>query len=227
MSVADLSIKIGNPVESNLHTDPRTSGNWPGAWPTGLGVDVSDVTCSQDECDRRRYARGLCRLHYGRASYAGTLQEHAPLPKLPPQCAVEGCTKPRLKQAKGHYRHCAAHNARLRRTGSVQADEPIHSYDPGPWLTATGYLEMSALSHPIVGSRGKARVHRIVLYDAIGPGMHPCHWCGTELRWDIEFPDPHSLTVDHLDGVRVNNDISNLVPSCHPCNAGRHPAVAS
>ena len=30
-----------------------------------------------------------------------------------------------------------------------------------------------------------------------------------------------ALVVDHLDFDGLNNDPANLVPSCHPCNAGR------
>jgi hypothetical protein len=29
------------------------------------------------------------------------------------------------------------------------------------------------------------------------------------------------LVVDHLDGIKTNNDLSNLVPSCHRCNSTR------
>jgi len=43
------------------------------------------------------------------------------------------------------------------------------------------------------------RLHRAELYDAIGPGMHPCHHCGDLVEWGI------TLEVDHLDHNRQNN----------------------
>lgn len=41
------------------------------------------------------------------------------------------------------------------------------------------------------------------------------------VTWEILHPRKGALTVDHLDGDRTNNALSNLVPSCHPCNAAR------
>src|SRR3990167_11499676 len=39
--------------------------------------------------------------------------------------------------------------------------------------------------HPLGRSRdGKVMLHRIVLYDQIGPGTHACHWCGRLVTWD-------------------------------------------
>lgn len=71
--------------------------------------------------------------------------------------------------------------------------------------------------HPLAHADGRVRIHRAVLYDAIGPGAHPCHWCGDLLTWK------ENLVVDHLDGDTWNNDISNLVASCPPCNRKRAP----
>ncbi|QAY13973.1 HNH endonuclease [Mycobacterium phage Colt] len=58
--------------------------------------------------------------------------------------------------------------------------------------------------------------HRIVLYDKIGPGTHPCHWCGKPVTWG------EGLQTDHVDWDRLNNTPDNLVPSCRPCNFNRH-----
>lgn len=33
-------------------------------------------------------------------------------------------------------------------------------------------------------------LHRALLYDLIGPGLHPCHWCGRVLRWKAPFIPP-------------------------------------
>ena len=57
----------------------------------------------------------------------------------------------------------------------------------------------------------------MVLWEKIGPGSHPCHWCGHLLVW-MHGLSAESLQVDHLDEDRANNDPTNLVPSCHTCN---------
>jgi hypothetical protein len=185
------------------------------------------ATCSESECERDARARGLCHKHYTRASRLKRLNDYATLPPLPETCAVEGCGRERVAQARGRYRYCAAHRGRHARRGDVSAHVPVTEHIPGPWPTTGGYLEMSALNHPLAGTNGHARAHRVILYDAIGPGAHPCHWCGQEVRWEIDFPLPGTLTVDHLDFDKTNNDLSNLAPSCHPCNASRTRKRAS
>lgn len=48
-----------------------------------------------------------------------------------------------------------------------------------------GYKYLTGMQdHPLVtNDRGQITEHRVVLYDAIGPGPHPCHWCGKLLDW--------------------------------------------
>lgn len=64
---------------------------------------------------------------------------------------------------------------------------------------------------------------RVRLYDKIGPGVHPCHWCETPIEWiiGIGVRDPDALLVDHLDHDPTNDDPDNLVPSCNSCNSHR------
>lgn len=76
-------------------------------------------------------------------------------------------------------------------------------------------------NHPVAAPCGKAYVHRVVLYDAIGGGAHPCHWCQMPVTWDLPSTDPLGLQVDHLNNTRDDNRIENLVPSCLDCNVGR------
>lgn len=70
------------------------------------------------------------------------------------------------------------------------------------------------------GPKGRVWEHRWVLYEKIGPGPHPCHWCGAMVNWGFGT-GPGVLTVDHLDNVGTNNVPENLVPSCHTCNCTR------
>lgn len=108
---------------------------------------------------------------------------------------------------------CTMHYKRLMKYG----DPLIRVYQPrgSAWLNHAGYLRATRPGHPVAGGRGLVFVHRVVLYDKIGPGAHPCHWCGVAVTWGID------LYTDHLDFNTINNDPANLVPSCNPCNAGR------
>lgn len=84
----------------------------------------------------------------------------------------------------------------------------------------TRYLMVKRPDHPLATpSRGLVYVHRAVLYDAIGPGVHLCHWCAREVEWD--GTKIRRLVVDHVDGDTRNNALANLVPACYPCNTLR------
>lgn len=85
-------------------------------------------------------------------------------------------------------------------------------------ISPAGYVDLHMQQgHPLSRSGGLLGEHREVLYDKIGPGPHPCHWCGKLLDWG----GLGGIIADHLDGDRINNDPENLVPSCSPCNTGR------
>jgi hypothetical protein len=88
-----------------------------------------------------------------------------------------------------------------------------------PTLMKSGYLILYDPEHPLARKSGQVLVHRKVLYDTIGPGEHPCHLCGRTVAWGL--PRPDRLDVDHLDGNRQNNELSNLAPACPPCNDRR------
>jgi len=76
-------------------------------------------------------------------------------------------------------------------------------------------------THPLAGKNGRMFVYRKALYDAIGPGPHPCHWCGETVEWKTNGDRIGALIADHLDGDHTNNTAENLVPSCQNCNVLR------
>lgn len=87
--------------------------------------------------------------------------------------------------------------------------------------TLKGYRMAEVPEHPLAGKYGLILVHRKVLYDRIGPGWHPCHWCGELVEWRVSKLAKGVLVVDHLDHDILNNAPGNLVPSCNPCNFRR------
>lgn len=84
-------------------------------------------------------------------------------------------------------------------------------------------------SHPLAGASGIVSRSRRLLYDAIGPGWHECHWCKRAVRWlnargRGARGGATALLVDHVDGNTRDNALDNLVPCCHRCNIKReHP----
>jgi hypothetical protein len=87
--------------------------------------------------------------------------------------------------------------------------------------TLKGYRMAEVPGYPLAGKNGLILFHRKVLYDRIGPGWHPCHWCGRLVEWRVSQPTKDVLVVDHLDHDIRNNAPENLVPSCNPCNCRR------
>jgi hypothetical protein len=92
----------------------------------------------------------------------------------------------------------------------------------------TSYTKLYLPGHPLADERGAVSTHRAVLYEKLGPGSHPCHWCGAPLTWQpVGLARRRgSIRTDHLDGNPRNNDPANLVPSCNGCNVKRGKADA-
>lgn len=134
--------------------------------------------------------------------------------KLALRCVVDGCDR----ESDGGA--CGLHAERLRKNGSYGPPHALRARNGAGCVMQSGYVILTGVKHPLAGSQGKVLVHRVVLYDAIGPGPHPCHWCGKPVDW-TKGVTRDSLTVDHLDDDRSNNARENLVPSCNECNTTR------
>jgi len=129
-----------------------------------------------------------------------------------PLCVVEGCSNPR-GYASGVCNSCYY---RQRRTGTLARRQYAYR-----GKHSSGYVVLTLPGHPLATSKGYLMEHRSVLYEAIGPGTHPCHWCSKPVGWLKGSSRRGSLVVDHLDGDKANNARVNLVPSCSPCNWSR------
>ena len=131
-------------------------------------------------------------------------------------CIVDACDRP---NADGH-KICRMHRGRLRKHGTYGPPHAVRAPNRTGSVMQNGYVILTGVDHPLAGSQGKVLVHRVVLYDAIGPGPHPCHWCAKPVDWTYGVT-PDALFVDHLDDDKTNNVLENLVPSCNYCNRNR------
>ncbi len=167
--------------------------------------------CTVEGCDRGQRSNGLCGKHYQRVRTYGSTDLPPPKPVVWATCSIEDCSN-LSRTVAGAY--CEMHYCRQWRTGSYEAREKA------PYRKrAHGYLSRVDRAHPMSGVNGMLYQHRQVLYDAIGDGLHNCYWCKTEIQWKAKCA--RKLVVDHLDGDKANNELSNLKPSCNKCNASR------
>lgn len=123
-------------------------------------------------------------------------------------CAVLSCDKPRASSRK---QYCAMHEARLRRHGTLERVKPNFSRH------SHGYIVVVVPdNHPLFGSQktGKVYEHRKVFYEAYGYGPFACHWCSVEVHWE-------SMHIDHVNGIKDDNRLCNLVAACRRCNITR------
>lgn len=163
-----------------------------------------------NEPRRRLNGAPVCRTHEQRFIKRGAFNLPVRTPAIQTVCSVDGCAKP-ARTRKG--RLCEMHYGRWYRTGDFNGREYKRRY-----INSSGYVVLSGRDHPLARTN-RVFEHRAVLYDHLGAGVHPCHWCGAEVSWSAK--GNRRLVVDHLDDNKHNNRLSNLVPACNPCNATR------
>lgn len=134
-------------------------------------------------------------------------------------CTVANCVKP-PRSSRNLY--CEMHYYRIRRHGDPLAVRVA----TGKAETSNGYALVYRPTHPLARTSGSLAgwvlEHRVILFERVGPGAHPCHWCAASVAWHKQYPrDADALVADHLDGDKLNNVPSNLVPACNPCNSTR------
>ena len=145
------------------------------------------------------------------SDFCRTRKRHA-MAKAQPICCVEGCLNHRYYSS-GLCNSCYY---RMKRTGTLERRQ--YNYR---CVASNGYVKVCDKGHPLAVVDGWLYEHRKVLYDVIGPGPHQCYWCKANVDWVKGKCVKGSLVPDHLDGVKTNNTIGNLVPACNRCNASR------
>lgn len=177
------------------------------------GIRSTATMCEIEGCEKPRYRHScMCITHMMRKHRYG---DPLVIKRQRGACKIDGCEKPHSGLG-----WCKKHLTRWTRHG-----DPLAIY-PNARYPDRRYRRVKRLGHPLAGKDGGVALHRLVLYEAIGPGEHPCHWCSTLVDWSKRYPaDQAALVVDHLDWNRANNQLANLVASCPPCNSTRQ-AVA-
>lgn len=130
-------------------------------------------------------------------------------------CTVDGCQK--ASRNRGSAAMCKMHYHRWYRHGRTE----IVATTLSTRTDESKYRSLHLPSHPAAPPCGRIYEHRAVLFDSIGDGEHPCHWCGAMVSWASSVGETDYLTVDHLNSVRDDNRLDNLVVSCNPCNVAR------
>lgn len=189
----------------------RTKARYQRITQRGYVIKSFNLKCAHCESEFQYDSNGINLPKYC-SDFCRTKARHS-RSRSRPLCVVEGCLNPRVYSA-GICNSCYY---RLRRTGTL--DKKRWAYRS---LCTTGYIKVFDKAHPLATPHGDVFEHRKVLYDAIGPGIHSCYWCGAQVTWSTARKAiKGSLVPDHLDCDKTNNNVNNLVPSCNRCNAAR------
>jgi hypothetical protein len=189
--------------------------------------------CVVEDCGRKVRARGWCVTHYERWRQHGDPKSHIPVvsrgcwERTPESNANSSAARRGRKQSEetklrrsfSMIGHLVTEETRTKiseKKKQRDAQEAI-----GFFIDQYGYRRLTGQQgHPLSSRVGQVLEHRVILYNKIGPGPHPCYWhslsgCG---QLALEWP---KVCVDHLDDDPLNNDPDNLVSSCRGCNWGR------
>jgi hypothetical protein len=181
-------------------------------------AESKTAQCAAPGCERGVRAKGYCGKHYQRIRSGGTTEKRA-RDLLPwRRCSIKGCDGLSRTRRSGT---CHKHYHRFYRTGSfdLETGKPAAPVYRNWTVAQHGYVVKLCKDHPAASAGGYLYQHRAVLYEMIGPGAHPCRWCGDVVEWGAK--GARKLVADHLDSDKRNNVPENLAASCHRCNSTR------
>jgi hypothetical protein len=171
----------------------------------GRAFDGEPLVCTIEGCETITKGHGFCTGHLARWRKHGDAMDRSPLRFTHPyktQCSVDDCGR----QARNNWM-CGLHWARYKAHGDVHKVAKVNSYPEGSRrILEDGYVEVKVSGHPNArknaGNLGWVREHLLVMSEILGRPI------ATE---DGE-------TVHHRNGIRSDNDPSNLelMVSIHP-----------
>ena len=139
------------------------------------------MTCSLDNCDKPRYVRNWCSMHYSRWYKTGTLE----IRTYPEFCSIEDCGSPR--SARGwcvfHYNSWHRHGDPLVSSSSKRGRGAIDE---------AGYRLVKRPGHPNARENGYIPEHRLVMSEILGRPLMP------------------GENVHHINGDKLDNRPGNL-----------------
>lgn len=197
--------------------------------------------CTFSDCSKPRIARGLCKEHYRRWKHNGSASRQCltcgsefPIgetrgrtycsDECAPRCTAPGCEE----RAEGEL-YCSRHGFVARRWGSL----PSYNFE---CVECGTYVERSYSEKAIKPTRRlcaecsarRKRDHRKFRDSVIASGFAECGICGEGIDLALEWPDPMSLTIDHIVPLICGgtNEERNLQPAHQICNFRKGPRLA-
>lgn len=150
--------------------------------------------CEISQCEKRRFARGWCQMHYTRWYRFGHPLTEPPTRKC--YCSIDGCVAP----AHGHGL-CAVHYRRLARGGTTELRGRNFGADHHLWVgDRVGY---GGVHQRLKATRGPAAAF-----------LCPCGFPAAQWAYDYTDPAP---SFDER-GCPYSTDLSRYTPMCAACH---------
>ena len=170
------------------------------------------LPCAGPSCARTAIAKGLCDGHYQQMRAGKALQ---PLQEIRSGCSVAGCSRP-------HEAHglCTTHYSQRRQGREVRTC--VREPSPVEVVAESGFTRVTLYGTSASGRKGEVVGYALVSVEDV-PLVRTHRW-----RWGVGgyvvtklngkptrmhrmlLSAPSHLEVDHIDGIRHNNQRSNL-----------------